>query len=116
MEIFNRIIKGKIDTSSFKFHWLCKSQRITPLCFANNLFLFAHGDVNSILCVVDALDDFIALTGLKFNPDKCHIFFSRLSEDEKLLIPDHTPFSTGTPGTLVYHLLRKGSRMLIARV
>ncbi|XP_056172129.1 uncharacterized protein LOC130139353 [Syzygium oleosum] len=37
---------------------------------------------------------FATLTGLRFHPDKCQIFFSGLNEDEKHLILDYTPFST----------------------
>ena len=95
MEILNRIIIGKVAASSFKYHWRCKTEKITHLCFADDLFLFSHGDVDSVICLVDVLDEFAALSGLHFNPDKCQIFFSELSMEEKGIILDHTPFPIG---------------------
>ncbi|XP_056162312.1 uncharacterized protein LOC115663491 [Syzygium oleosum] len=55
--------------------------------------------INSVLCLVEALEEFATLTGLRFNPDKCQIFFSGLNEEEKLLILDHTPFPAVFPIT-----------------
>nr|KAJ0215658.1 hypothetical protein LSAT_V11C300101270 [Lactuca sativa] len=44
MEVFNLMLKKCIrEDNGFKFHWRCKKQEITHLCFADDLMVFCHG-------------------------------------------------------------------------
>ncbi|XP_057949959.1 uncharacterized protein LOC131144973 [Malania oleifera] len=49
-------------------------------------------DINSALYLVDALDEFSALTGLQLNPSKSQVYFPGLIAIEKDFILDHLPF------------------------
>nr|GFA71986.1 hypothetical protein [Tanacetum cinerariifolium] len=48
MEVFTLMLKrGVNETSTFTYHRFCSELDLINLCFADDLFLFAHGDVNS---------------------------------------------------------------------
>lgn len=49
MEIFNKILHKKVFFERFKYHWIFFKEKITHLCFVDDLFLFAHGDIKYIL-------------------------------------------------------------------
>nr|GEZ13859.1 hypothetical protein [Tanacetum cinerariifolium] len=46
------------DSDSFTYHRYCEELDIINLCFADDLFLFAHGDTNSARVLMEALDEF----------------------------------------------------------
>ncbi|GJR31658.1 hypothetical protein Tco_1107890 [Tanacetum coccineum] len=48
------------------------------LCFADDLFLFAHGDVNSARVIMDTLDEFKLASGLTPSPPKARLIFAML--------------------------------------
>nr|GEX98287.1 hypothetical protein [Tanacetum cinerariifolium] len=75
MEVFILIIKKKIkEDNSFKYNHGCKSLEITHLCFADDLLVMCHGDVNSVNVIKRALDTFINVSGLHHNLSKSTIF------------------------------------------
>ena len=66
MEVLTRILLKEIQNSPlFKFHWKRSKQRIAQICFARDLFLLCHGDINSAQILRRALDKFQMLSGLK---------------------------------------------------
>ncbi|GKB20826.1 pescadillo [Tanacetum coccineum] len=68
MEVFNLIMKQKIkEDNSFKYHHGCKSLKISHLCFADDLLVICHGDVNSIKVINRALDTFSDVSSLHPN-------------------------------------------------
>ncbi|CAK9151349.1 unnamed protein product [Ilex paraguariensis] len=81
MEVFTHILKAEIATlDSFKYHWRCKRQKLVQLCFADDLFLFCHGSLPSVVVLKKALDTFQSLSGLSANAIKSEIFISRIPE------------------------------------
>lgn len=77
MEIFNLLLKKNIENSpNFKFHSRCKFQKITHLCFADDLLMFCHGDSGSARVIKNSLDCFKDLSGLSASMNKSLIFFS----------------------------------------
>ncbi|GJW02004.1 putative RNA-directed DNA polymerase, partial [Tanacetum coccineum] len=65
MEVLNLIIKRRIDEEGdFQYHPKCQSQKITHLCFADDLILFCHGDILSASLIKEALDEFKEYSGL----------------------------------------------------
>ncbi|XP_022026078.1 uncharacterized protein LOC110926659 [Helianthus annuus] len=49
MEVLTLMITRRVkDDEAFKYHWRCKEVDLTHLCFADDLFLFCHGDTNSV--------------------------------------------------------------------
>nr|GEY03267.1 hypothetical protein [Tanacetum cinerariifolium] len=65
MEVFMLMLKRRVSkTSTFTYHRFFSELDLINLCFADDLFLFAHGDANSAKVIKDALDDFKDASGL----------------------------------------------------
>ncbi|XP_071707925.1 uncharacterized protein [Rutidosis leptorrhynchoides] len=52
--------------------------RLTHVCFADDLLVFLHGDVNSVKVIKQALEDFSSVSGLFPNMNKTNVFFGSL--------------------------------------
>nr|KAJ0187106.1 hypothetical protein LSAT_V11C900454800 [Lactuca sativa] len=96
MEVFNLMLKRCIrDNNGFKYHWRCEKQKITHLCFADDLMVFCHGDSCSIKIIKKALDEFANAAGLVPNLAKSHIFFGNVKGPFKRKILRILPFVEG---------------------
>ncbi|GJZ77649.1 hypothetical protein Tco_0642321 [Tanacetum coccineum] len=59
MEVFTLILHRRVqEASNFTYHRFCSELDLINLCFADDLFLFVHGDVNSAKVIKEALDEF----------------------------------------------------------
>ena len=76
MEILSGLFCNMSANQNFKFHWRCKKDRISHLCFADDLMIFSKGDVHSIRMIKNVLTEFQVLSGLYPNPNKSDIFLS----------------------------------------
>jgi hypothetical protein len=76
MEILSGLFCKMSAQQEFKFHWRCKKDKISHLCFADDLMIFSKGDVNSIRMIRTVLTKFQDLSGLYSNPNKSDIFLS----------------------------------------
>ncbi|XP_022014769.1 uncharacterized protein LOC110914278 [Helianthus annuus] len=96
MEVLTAILLHavRID-SSFKFHNKCEKQQIINLCFADDLFIFARGEVNSARCVMTSLSMFTRMSGLVPNNQKSTIFFCNVNSHVKDAILNIMPFVEG---------------------
>ncbi|XP_021996129.1 uncharacterized protein LOC110893325 [Helianthus annuus] len=96
MEVLTAILHHavRID-SSFKFHNKCEKQQIINLCFADDLFLFARGEVNSARCIMSSLSKFTKMSGLQPSNQKSTIFFCNVNGHVKNAILDLMPFVEG---------------------
>lgn len=75
MEVLNLIIKDEITRErNFKYHFGCKSLKITHLCFADDLLVLCHGDSTSVLTIRRAIDKFSKISGLYPNMGKSTVF------------------------------------------
>jgi hypothetical protein len=87
MEVFSKIMADHTGVDSgFKFHPRCLKQKLTHLCFTDDLLIFSEASVKSISIIKDALIEFEELSGLKANPSKSFLFCSGVSERTKLLL------------------------------
>jgi hypothetical protein len=66
------------------------------VCFADDLFLFARGDVSSVECLMHSLQDFSKMSGLVPSIPKSTVFFCNVGDQVKCLILDLMPFKEGT--------------------
>nr|GEZ69058.1 hypothetical protein [Tanacetum cinerariifolium] len=58
-------VLGKVcKSNSFTYHRYCSEMEIINLCFADDLFLFAHGNANLASVIMEALDEFKHVSGL----------------------------------------------------
>ncbi|GJS05022.1 hypothetical protein Tco_0321530 [Tanacetum coccineum] len=65
MEVLMLIIQRRVEASNtFTYHHYCSILNIINLCFADDLFLFVHGDVNSAKVIMEALDEFKLVSDL----------------------------------------------------
>jgi hypothetical protein len=70
----------------FKFHWRCKKDNISHLCFADDLMIFSKGDVKSIRMIRNVLTKFQDLSGLYPNPNKSDILSGVLNIEREQII------------------------------
>ncbi|XP_052623926.1 uncharacterized protein LOC128134194 [Lactuca sativa] len=90
MEVFNLLLLKKIDDSNrFKYHCKCENQKITHLCFADDLLVFAYGNGNSVRVIKSALDDFKTVSGLKASMERILSFAGRLQLINSVLASTH---------------------------
>lgn len=78
MEYFSRLLNSRTENTDFNYHPKCADLRITHLAFADDLMLFARGDLPSIHILVNCLDTFKATSGLGINASKSNIFTAGL--------------------------------------
>jgi hypothetical protein len=76
MEILSGLFCKMSAIQNFKFHWRCKKENISHLCFADDVMIFSKGDVNSIRMIRTVLTEFQDLSSLYPNPNKSDIFLS----------------------------------------
>ncbi|GKA88788.1 hypothetical protein Tco_0810552 [Tanacetum coccineum] len=66
MEVITLMIQRRIrETDYFTYHRYCSKMELVNLCFADDLFLFAYGDVNSASIIKEVLDEFKVASGLR---------------------------------------------------
>nr|GEX45881.1 putative reverse transcriptase domain, reverse transcriptase zinc-binding domain protein [Tanacetum cinerariifolium] len=93
MEVFTLMLKRRVnETSTFTYHRFCSELDLINLCFADDMFLFAHGDVNSAKVIKDALDDFNDASGLNPSMPKSKAYFCNVINYTKLAILNILPF------------------------
>ncbi|XP_021774069.1 uncharacterized protein LOC110738019 [Chenopodium quinoa] len=95
MEYLTRMLKKVEKMRAFKFHYRCKDLKLNHLIFADDLIIFAHGDIRSISYVVRALRTFEAISRLGANADKIAIYFGNVNPGEKAAILDLSGFVEG---------------------
>ena len=83
MEVLSGLLYQTALDQRFKFHWRCTKERLTHLCFADDLMIFCRADEASISIIRDCLHRFMDLSGLVPNPTKSHIFSSGISATVK---------------------------------
>ncbi|GJW84458.1 hypothetical protein Tco_0157603 [Tanacetum coccineum] len=65
MEVFTLMLKRRARESPvFTYHRYCSDLELINLCFADDLFIFAHGDPESATVIMDALDEFKNASGV----------------------------------------------------
>lgn len=83
MEVLSRILSKIVEHKEFEFHWKCKSNRITYICFVDDLILFCKVEEKSISLLVEALDKFYLSFGFKHNKAKSNVFFSGIAREDR---------------------------------
>ncbi|GJU49824.1 hypothetical protein Tco_1219379, partial [Tanacetum coccineum] len=96
MEVLTLIFKRRVqDSDSFTFHRYCSDLELVNLCFADDLFLFAHGDVSSATVIMEALEEFKQVSGLVPSLPKSTAYFCNVLNHIKLAILQILPFAEG---------------------
>ncbi|XP_020259573.1 uncharacterized protein LOC109836061 [Asparagus officinalis] len=95
MEYLSRRLDKLKNEKNFKYHPRCGKLKITHLVFADDLLLFAKGDILSVQHLNQCLNDFSTTTGLVANPEKSSIFYGGVSDTVKTSIGDCLGFKEG---------------------
>nr|GEV32463.1 hypothetical protein [Tanacetum cinerariifolium] len=82
-------------TVSFTYHRYCSKLNLINLCFADDLFLFAHGDVDSARVIMDTLEEFKEASRLTPSLPKNTAYFCNVLNYTKLDILNILPFEEG---------------------
>nr|GEW52162.1 hypothetical protein [Tanacetum cinerariifolium] len=77
------------------YHKYCEELSIINVCFADDLFLFARGDVESVKVIMDSLNEFKAVSGLVPSIPKSTAYFCNVLKHVKISILNIMPFSEG---------------------
>ncbi|GKC45282.1 hypothetical protein Tco_1063004, partial [Tanacetum coccineum] len=97
MEVLTLMLNRRVRQSdSFTFHRYCSQLNIINLCFADDLFLFAHGDVDSTRVIMEALEEFKNASGLTPSLPKSTAYFCNVLNYVKIGILGILPFEEGT--------------------
>lgn len=70
MEYLHRVLQKLKHIPNFNFHSKCEKLSIINLSFADDLLMFARGDIKSISLVMEAFEGFSKSNGLSVNPNK----------------------------------------------
>ncbi|GJZ37313.1 hypothetical protein Tco_0583504 [Tanacetum coccineum] len=96
MEVLTLMLHRRIrESNNFTYHRFCSKLELINLCFADDLFLFAHGDVSSAMVIKEALDEFKDASGLTPSMPKCTAYFCNVLNHTKLAILHILPFEEG---------------------
>nr|GEY68199.1 RNA-directed DNA polymerase, eukaryota, reverse transcriptase zinc-binding domain protein [Tanacetum cinerariifolium] len=72
------------NAKNFKYHYGCKTLKLTNMCFADDLLVLCNGDIEFVSVIKKKLDQFSSISGLAPNAGKNTIFFgSVLIENQK---------------------------------
>nr|GEU51101.1 hypothetical protein [Tanacetum cinerariifolium] len=97
MEILTHIIKRRIRRSNvFHYHHHCDELEIVNLCFTDDLFLFAKGEVDSARLIMNALEEFQNVSGLVPSIPKSTVYFCNVKNSVKNDILNIMPFNEGS--------------------
>nr|XP_034917193.1 uncharacterized protein LOC118050822 [Populus alba] len=86
------ILYAETQSPSLKYHWRCKENTITHLCFADDLILFRHANTTSVGILKSFLDKFSTLSGRMINLSKSFIYLSGIDRDLQSTIQDQVGF------------------------
>ncbi|GJZ58069.1 hypothetical protein Tco_0613563, partial [Tanacetum coccineum] len=65
MEIITLMLHRRVmESGLFTYHMYCSKLELINLCFADDLFLFAYGDIQSATVIMEALEEFKFASGL----------------------------------------------------
>nr|GEY42636.1 hypothetical protein [Tanacetum cinerariifolium] len=96
MEVFTLMIHRRVrDFELFTYHRYCSKLDLINLCFADDLFLFAHADANSAYVIMESLDEFKDASGLVPSLPKSTTYFYNILTHTKLAILHILPFEEG---------------------
>ncbi|GAA0172353.1 reverse transcriptase [Lithospermum erythrorhizon] len=83
MEGLSGMLQHMADCEHFTFHPLCSELRIINVMFADDMFVMASADVDSLRAVKGCLDKFGKIFGLKPNLDKSNMFLAGVNTEEQ---------------------------------
>ncbi|GJV54104.1 hypothetical protein Tco_1449845 [Tanacetum coccineum] len=113
MEVLTLILKRRVhDSDFFRYHKHSEELNIINVCFADDLFIFARGDVESAKVIKDSLDEFKSVSRLVLSIPKSTAYFCNVLNHVKIGILSIMPFSKGVLPVKYLGVLLISSRLL----
>lgn len=76
MNVLGHMLNRGAEENQFGYHHRCSRLRLTHLCFADDLLIFAEGSPRSVAGVLSILDQFKQMSGLAINIQKTSLLHS----------------------------------------
>lgn len=95
MEYLNRCLLDLHHNRLLHYHPRCKRFRLTHVCFADDLLMFARGDAGSVQQLLSSFDKFAKASGLHFNQLKSYLYFGGVKQEVKQEILEVSGMSEG---------------------
>ncbi|GJY11524.1 protein LAZ1 [Tanacetum coccineum] len=96
MEVLTLIIKRRICVSNtFRYHNLCEDLQIVNVCFADDLFIFSRGEVDSARLIMESLEEFQKSSGLVPSIPKSTVYLCNVCNHVKVAILNIMSFAEG---------------------
>ncbi|GJS41230.1 protein LAZ1 [Tanacetum coccineum] len=97
IEVLTLILKRHVRASdSFRYHKHYEELQLINVCFTDDLFIFAQGDVESAQVIMKSLEEFKQVSGLIPSLPKSMAYFCNVVRHTKLAILNIMPFSERT--------------------
>ncbi|XP_059650448.1 uncharacterized protein LOC132296253 [Cornus florida] len=96
MQVFLLLLNKCTTSMPFKHHWRCKELKLTHLIFADDLMVFSHASIPSLITIKHASDSFSSLFGLYINHSKSQCFITGVNEQMQSSIFSLLGFQEGT--------------------
>ena len=78
INVLSKLLDAAVEHRVFNYHPKCKRIRLTHLCFADDLLIFAKGNIESVIGIQNVLRLFYSYSGLQLNNSKNEFFFQVL--------------------------------------
>ncbi|XP_019241129.1 PREDICTED: uncharacterized protein LOC109221121 [Nicotiana attenuata] len=86
MEYLSRSLNELKKETTFQYHPRCRKLGITHMSFADDLLLFAKGDLSSIVTMYNYFSQFSEASGLQANLGKSLVYFGGVKLEAQLFI------------------------------
>nr|GEW66990.1 hypothetical protein [Tanacetum cinerariifolium] len=114
MEILMRMLKRRVTGSnSFSYHRYCEKLKLVNLCFTNDLFLFAYGNVESARVLMEGLMEFKQASNLVPSLPKSTAYFCNVLNHIKISILIVLPFEEGRLPVKYLEVSLVSSRLMV---
>lgn len=95
IEVFSRLLQQFATHPDYNFHPKCVAQQLTYLVYADDLLLFARGDLPSVGGLINFLDQYACMARLTTNKRKSNIYMARVDEQTRDHLSQLTSFQMG---------------------
>ncbi|GJW60916.1 putative reverse transcriptase domain, reverse transcriptase zinc-binding domain protein [Tanacetum coccineum] len=124
MEVWTLIIQRRVRASeTFRYYKHCEEMQLINVCFADDLFNFARGEVEYARLIIESLSEFQRMSGLVPRIPKSMAYFYNVRNHVKHSIRSFMPFVEGEFSVkylgvplISSRLLNKDCKILVERV
>ncbi|XP_074361988.1 uncharacterized protein LOC141702189 [Apium graveolens] len=81
MEVLTAFLNKGASDPVFKFHWRMKDIKLHHIIFADDIFLFSYGNLESVSALMQGFNKFSYISGLVVNVDKSQCFYANVCDE-----------------------------------